>query len=499
MLLFLYPKIQKGVLKMKDLNYKQLLSLIMHNGLYDFKQKNSSKKTNIVADTDKKGAVALISNKDDLQEGHGIIATSKESVYSFADRNYQFWTPNTYNYLTYTNQYRDMIINNDEKNLQQINAFVVDIDTKLNTGDEVIIACLEYSVGLPTAIIETTKGYQVYFVLEKPIFISNKNNYRSLLVAKKISENIRKSLTADEYLVGVDVTCNHFGYFRMPNASNLRYFNAAALYNTKELIAWSMKRTDELENTLYATKTSIKSKYEALLDNILNYKAEEGQRNNVLFTIALTLYASGISESEALQLCKLSNKQFDNSLSQREVVRCVSSAFSGRYNAPKRAYLTELFEIEDSIFMQMNGNLFMKHAKPREERVYSHLEEWESDLNTWIENNQDLLNIDGYIEITQRELAEALNMPRATLKKLLKQSTMITTYVLGKGRMAKTFIARKIDVAKAKMSNKSNDINTKIINLLAILKQNKNAVQGDLTAFNDDIMMTNTERMKRRC
>ncbi|MEI2414389.1 hypothetical protein V8V50_10735 [Ligilactobacillus salivarius] len=38
---------------------------------------------------------------------------------------------------------------------------------------------------LPTIIMKTPGGYQVYFVLDKPVFITAKSNFKAIEVAKK--------------------------------------------------------------------------------------------------------------------------------------------------------------------------------------------------------------------------------------------------------------------------------------------------------------------------
>lgn len=143
----------------------------------------------------------------------GYVITSLESLTEDMDA-LSHWSPNVFNYLTYTDDQRRYIKGHEEKNLQQINTFVVDIDSKRQSYTEILSAAVEHSIGAPTMVLETPKGYQVYFVLETPLFISNKNDFRGLKVAKRISENIKLSLA--KVLHGVDVSCNDFGFFRIP-------------------------------------------------------------------------------------------------------------------------------------------------------------------------------------------------------------------------------------------------------------------------------------------
>src|SRR5690606_35864826 len=108
---------------------------------------------------------------------------------------------------------------------------------------------MDHSIGVPTLVLETPKGFQAYFVLEKPLFISNQNDFRGLKVAKRISENIKRSLS--EVLDGVDLSCNDFGFFRMPNEQNIRWFSEELVYDFGSLIAWSKRQDDDRGRGLF--------------------------------------------------------------------------------------------------------------------------------------------------------------------------------------------------------------------------------------------------------
>jgi hypothetical protein len=98
--------------------------------------------------------------------------------------------------------------------LRQINTFFVDIDLpanseKFNHG-EIVLAAYDRLGFMPTMILDTPNGYQAFFVLKSPAYVTKKTNYKVIdRVAKKISKNIRKELAKD--LPGIDVNCNHFG------------------------------------------------------------------------------------------------------------------------------------------------------------------------------------------------------------------------------------------------------------------------------------------------
>lgn len=73
-----------------------------------------------------------------------------------------------------------------EKNLSQINLFVVDIDSKEKEFTEILLDALDFCF-FPTVILETAKGYQALYALEEPLYITSKTEFRTLKIAKLIS------------------------------------------------------------------------------------------------------------------------------------------------------------------------------------------------------------------------------------------------------------------------------------------------------------------------
>ena len=137
------------------------------------------------------------------------------------------FTPNIYRKFGYADEKRRMIKGFEEKNLLQINTFVVDIDSKRHSVEDILLTCIDNSIGSPTLIVESARGYQVYFVLSKPLFISNKNDFRGLTVAKRISDNLKRSLKT----VDADPFCNDFGFFRIPKTDNIAWMQLDQTYN----------------------------------------------------------------------------------------------------------------------------------------------------------------------------------------------------------------------------------------------------------------------------
>ena len=90
-------------------------------------------------------------------------------------------------------------------------------------------------------IIKSDKGYQAYFVLETPVYVTSKSEFKSVKAAKIISQNIREYFGKS---LPVDLTCNHFGTARIPRTDNVEFFDPNYRYSFKEWQDWSFKQTD---------------------------------------------------------------------------------------------------------------------------------------------------------------------------------------------------------------------------------------------------------------
>lgn len=445
---------KKGVPSMSVFCSTQLedvFDLITHNGITKYKTKNSKatlKEQFIAKKQDvqhAKGGLFVVRSKDDFTSTgvKGFIITSKEALIKEAD-NLTHWTPNIYRKYQYTNAKRNYIHGFVEENLQQVNTFVIDIDTKKYSVNDIVLTCLDESIGVPTLIVESERGYQVYFALEKPIFISNKYNFRSLKVAKRISNNLKRSLKNVE----ADQFCNDFGFFRIPKSNNIVFFQPEQVYSVDTLINWSMRQDDDLNRPLFVVpnKTSnvsvTQSEWFFALINTNKVKGSKGKlgRNNTMFTLALACFHDGISEEDAFNLLDVYNTSLESPLKNNEVQTIINSAYSGKYKGPKAEYVRELLNLHvpgsSSVSIRLNTGGWYKHKKKREDRKRSHYEEWEEDIINYLTVQKQ----DGepFIWRTQKQLCEAINIPQSTLNVIIKQSKKIIRTVEGKGRGATT-------------------------------------------------------------
>ncbi len=408
-----------------------MLQIFLKNGLRSYKFKNSQLKPLSFVEEEKKGSIFIYYSKEALAVSRGVVITSIEAIEEQADV-ITHWTPNVYRYGEYTDEKRLVVKGHFEKNLRQINTFVVDIDSKENHQGEIILACIDQLGFMPTLILESDFGYQVYFVLSTPAYVTNKSNFKVIDVAKRISMAIRSQLA--KQLVGVDIGCNHFGIARFPNKRNIVFYESENRYSFSEWINWSMKQAvdQKIEAKAKLVVFPEKKEYRQVDEPwfyLLLRKADiiggEGRlgRNNVIFTLSLAYFSSGYSQETCAYNMFEFNERLKEPLSEKEVETIVKSAYSSNYQAARRDFILELCQEwiasdiqEKELFIQRRG--WWKFKKPRNQRKYNHQQEWKTDLMSYL--NQVEAQGQGYIESTRKELQEKIGIPTRSLDRLLK-------------------------------------------------------------------------------
>lgn len=436
-------------------NAVDVIHAMTNNDLFMYKRKNSKASLNELMEYErymqkshKTGSVFVSFNKKDLGQGKGVIMTSYEAL-SSKYNSLSHWTPNTFRGGHYSDFKRQYIKGHDRENLKQINVFGFDIDTKNVDLYEVFIACDELDLPRPNVILETPKGYQGFFILETPFYIHKKNNYKALRVADRIATNILDGL--NQY-VPVDITCNRFGFFRIPNDENIIYFDDEKT-ETNRFIEWSMKYDREIKkrkfHVIYGAKKDIENQYvnsewyRSLLEaKHISSGEYASSRNNALLTLALANYADNIPFETAYDVLDQWNSALNNPIPIREFERTLKSAYSGKYKGVQRSYVESLLENWTNGNVSFTGaNGWYKFAKSREERERSHYNEWEQDIISLLNEHTNAER--PFYMISLRSLAKKLEMPVSTLKEVLKRSKRLYKKTTGKGRAAKTFIATK--------------------------------------------------------
>lgn len=279
-------------------NMNVIYKTILGSGLREFKYLNSHLKP-VGHKEEMKGSIFGFREKEALKVGRGVILTSIEAMNDNTD-SFTHWTPNVYRYGK-KREFGGIVEGYNEKNLRQINTFVIDIDSKSVNWSEILLLGLEMGF-MPTMILETPKGYQVYHVLSRPSFVTSKTNYKVIDVAKKISRNLKKAYALK---FRVDMGCNDFGIARVPRKDNVLFFDQDYRYSFGEWLNWSLKQSDSLleeakEPKMRLVRKSDRSRQidEPWFDMLLHRGQIRGQkgvlgRNNAILTLALAFFSSG--------------------------------------------------------------------------------------------------------------------------------------------------------------------------------------------------------------
>jgi Primase C terminal 1 (PriCT-1) len=436
----------------KQVSISDILSFLTHDSLALYKKRGTSAPIqNMVRFREtqkyapyKKGVVFVSPSKEELCEGRGYVVTSYETLEE-KYKTLSHWTPNTYRGGTYYDFKNRIIKGHTRENLKQINVIGMDIDTKDVDLYGIYIGCEELGLPRPNLLLSTPRGYQIFFVLATPFYITNNKDYKSLRIAERISLNMRKAL--NKY-APVDVNCIPFGFYRIPKEENVLDFYPVPV-ETNELITWS--REYEKKNMLRViySKNSDEQNligtewYKALIRSVhIDSGHHAASRNNALMTLALANYVSGRTLEEAYDELDEFNSNLSKPLRKQEFERTLKSAYSGRYKGVKRSYVEQLLELWTDGNVQFTGREgWYKFKKPRAERTRSHYNEREEDIITYLKENTS--ETKPYLEGSLKILAETIGMSLSTLKEVLKQSKHLVKRTIGRGRNAVTKLAAR--------------------------------------------------------
>lgn len=411
---------------------EQALRLILHDdqGLREYKVINSKTKPEGYEE-ETKGTIFGFRSKENMKDSRGVVFTSVEGLLNSADE-LTHWTPNVFRYGTYADEHRSIVKGHSEDNLRQINTFVVDIDTKRLKNGYGNILLAAYDIGfMPTMILSTPRGYQAYFVLKEPAFVSAKSNFKVVEVAKKISRALRYSLAAE---FKVDLGCNHLGIFRVPRKDNIVYFDEEAQYEFSRYIKWSQKQEELFKNQanvrfLSTAGRQVDEPWVELLLSQTRIKGAEGVigRNNTIMTLALAHFSSCVEQEECELTLQEWNSKLSTPLDSKEVSKTIASAYVGKYRGAAKRYVRSLVKlytnssISDAELFDPSVN-FYHVAKPRSERVRVHASERIQDLKDYLKDHTSLKK--PYLKITHKRIKEELGIAESSfrgMKRKLKQ------------------------------------------------------------------------------
>jgi len=334
-----------------------------------------------------------------------------------------YFTPNTF--------YR-----NDQRHagtLRWLNALVIDIDVKTtkNAGmiyPDVMEMITTAGLPAPSLIVQTPSGgFHVYWYLAEPrrAFPKVVEHY------KRIQQAIAEELSGDLQAVGAE------RWFRLPTPENTIHRSAERI-SFDALCDWYSDRNEELfhQRKIMVSKQDLMQHpaIQSLLQGV-----EQGRRDNTCYTLALAFKATGYSEEDTQIYLYAWNERNTPAMRQLDVKRKVKSAFKEGAPLGPSAYWIETLSGMEFKYQLWEG------AKPREERTYSHLEEWKEDVLSILRENG------GILCGAQRDIAKIIcssvdkskAISYATFKRvieLLIQEHLIEKTVEGRGRAACTTI-----------------------------------------------------------
>ncbi|MCW6174169.1 primase C-terminal domain-containing protein, partial [Lactiplantibacillus plantarum] len=341
---------------------QQAIDLILHQGLRETKARHSNVlklEKSVSGQQNKQGAIAMYRSKAQMAKSWGTIYTSKEAVYdNYATSTH--WTPNVFNYLTYTDAAKHYVKGTKEQNLSQINTLVVDVDygdaeeRQAKFAEVWDTAMLDVQF-LPTLILATTKGYHIYYVFDKPVFVRRHANGKlpAVRAAKAIAKSLKQYYA--QKLPAVDVTCNSFGIFRVPRPDNIEYFEPKMTVDFQALMTWSINfandqhqiKAQTIQRSFKARRTSrqIDQPWFQALINQTDIDQNVGYgRHNTIFTLALACYSSNVSQTQCFDILDEFNSNLNHPLATQHVQKVINDAYSGQFHAASREYVNALLE-----------------------------------------------------------------------------------------------------------------------------------------------------------
>lgn len=413
------------------MNIKTIYPLILKDGLRSYKFRNSHLKPVSSAEEGKRGAIFAYRSKAHMIKARGLVLTSMEAIEENQD-SFTHWTPNVYRFGSYSDSRRQITRGHAEENLRQINTFVIDFDLSSDdvmTSGDILTAALDLGF-MPTLILKSDKGYQAYFVLSEPAYVTAHSQFKVVKVAKAISQNLRSYFGQT---LPVDMTCNHFGICRIPRTDNIEFFDEEYTYSFQEWLNWSMKQSDlpfpskKPNLTVISGTEGAKQTDEPWYKMLMNESNIKGTkdlmgRNSVLFTLALANFSSGVSQGDCEVVLNEFSLRLDEPVTTGELLKIIASAYSGKYEAASRDYIMLLCRAWVNKDLK-SADLFTKQRwykfkKKRADRKNSHLYEWKADVMAYLEDFYQ--SEDPFIQTTKKALREALSIPEHSLDRVLK-------------------------------------------------------------------------------
>lgn len=288
-----------------------------------------------------------------------------------------------------------------EENVDYLNALVVDVD------DCNCIVALWERINesgipvLPALINKTDKGFHVFYVLDKALKAKKHNRSRY----KRTLRGLIHKLGGDSAASSV------VNYYRIPK--NIDYINESNVCKFEELERWISAQYTNTEGRFIVPGSSYIKVLESESLNHLLANGSESHRNWTAWAIAKCCAYDGLSEDEALEVLQKFNQALKSNpkgaLKTHELMSKIKSAYSKNDGRLPLAFLYEMTGIRITL-----STKWVKHKKERSDRQLVHGHERLGDLL------ETLKDMSGVYEGSQKSLAELLNAPLRSIKKLIK-------------------------------------------------------------------------------
>ncbi|RUT39483.1 hypothetical protein EJP82_25980 [Paenibacillus anaericanus] len=315
----------------------------------------------------------------------------KDEIISFADKS-RWFTPNLFN-LKHCGR--------TKKNVQYINAFVIEFDCYLPSVLDVIDRIEESGLEPPHFLIrsKTPGHWHVYWIIDPIPAFSNVKVH-----TERITKYMANTMGADVQAVGVE------RWFAVPHSDIYKYAPSSKFYTYQYFKDWY---ETNFEFSTSKNQQPTRKNGKILKMDVFGHPAIKklmqgfsvGQRDHACFTLALLFYSQDWSEEQALDELMDWNNRNTEQMSKKQIIKCLRSAYSGKYKGPKSEYVEYLTGIPFKLQI-------MREYKG--ERTYQKL----YDIQYRI---LQLIRKEGTLKLSQSDIAKAINAPLRSVKKAIKE------------------------------------------------------------------------------
>ncbi len=424
-----------------DLNLSRILQFIFNERLTLSPRKRWAKRIKL---NDKRpGWVHVGLDKRDLiEQQHTKFVRTYETMLDLVTQGYEYMTFGTFR-VHRRNSYE-----RNRRNLNSCHAFVLDIDSKKWSTDDILSFCSSVGLVPPSLINETPRGYHVWFVLESDVVGPHETLHagqRSLTKAGQYYVDINRFLIelfeeafpSGADAAGVDNTIGGERYIRIP--TNVCYFSGnkysinhfaqlkKEVYQKKPKKS-PEKKIQERNGRIFIPHAALKK--DPAYVKLLTMQPGVGDRRYTAYTIALLFYACNVDQEQTTRYLKnwFENLQLKDDFRWVEVENAIVSAYSGVKRGPHTKWIFRLTGLKPKIFFT--------RKLTDDERTYKTLDYWETLFLEQLRSHH------GQWTVSIRELCLSMAMKsKAMLEKLIDSLVakgLVRKIVSGRGRSAST-------------------------------------------------------------